>query len=1057
MRSRLHFLAALALAANGCAKGLGESSNSSGAGGGAAAANLKGVVTSASGSSRLRLPAARQRLGATVPVATHAALGLPNCIVRAFPLDGGDEVASAATDADGEYVISGDGVQAGVQYRIVADCGGLGKFATVVSADNVDPAEKDPEPTNPRSTLVAAHVIKAVLKAVETAVAGLPPAAQAAVRQAVKEAMKTVISQIAATIEEAIESGAMADPTGASATDMADGLETADSATEAESNADQYVGTDGATAPPSSVTGAVSGATQAAAAFPGCDASLNDLSPGTASLAKCTAAIAKLMYGLGFPVLVRTSAGGSFAGAACDEAGLGTGFPNARFEADPLGTTGSCLIRSRAGRLDRNQGYEDGGPGEDDGVVFAEGQSSGITLGFLSKLAQSLFERYSYTLRNVDQILFSFDAAAEAGLNLRLIHASRTFEEGVFKETQRYLGATGDWTALTCNSSPCSFGQAFFAESDPSIGFTSALWSSANKNAGAAALGTAIGAGDFVEAGVFPRKYLGPVPTAGEIDAFVNQRTFIDHNPTGPAELFVLYAQAPLWLAPNNTTAALCGDTDPATPCPNTCFDRDPATPCYGADGTTQYPALRVDLAFGAATAEGFRPIATITRAAQGAFFLRPIGGPDGWSGLFEPVSAAQGHVLRDELLRPRTLFLKTAANGCPAGLSCANGSVYNVAMKWICAPESPCGPSVSAIGGATVAVSPAGGFAITVTTQYKNRMQAFFSGALQFEHPLVLTGRGRLEDLPRLIATVNASTGAITAVGVTGTGTNGAPGASQFYVAVRWVNCGAGGCALAGFYPVGPGGVPLQIAGLGSDGTTPDNWAANEICWATGGAFTCASANVVKWSLAYLSGLALDFDPGAAAAQSFAAATSFDQIHNGPVLNANHRCGAEPFFVETGTANGKLDCNAANTAAAAGDVSFSGIHDYERWRHDPANAAHASKPLQRNPNGFVFANPIAVRNLLSTAFPGWFDGAHSIAPGTRFTGLQVFALIYLFFEEKGQDGIHVQGLGPPGVPGGFRDESPIFAGTGQTAAQRQAAFNRYLGNAVATFRQAGP
>jgi hypothetical protein len=1032
--------------------------------------------------------------GRKLPVVSRSVEGTPvsGCTVTARNLQTGAVVATGTSASDGTYVIESDSITAGDSYRVVATCGSgesAVSFATVTSADTQDPDEKEPVSTNARSTLIAAQIVQAVLEALDAAVDAIPGASDAvrnSIKQAVLDAVDTIIAQVSAVIEEAIESGAMEEPSDTTAKNMAAVIQEADEESdptdleEAYTNGDDGVagGTDGYSVP-ESVGNATAGAAKAVSALPFCDSDLNTTAPGTATQDKCTKAIAKLMYSLGFTVAVNTS--GSYSGATCGDAAMDADFPGAEFQdlSTPPGEgegrpqiANGCLVKSKTGKVNRNEGYDDRG-GNDDSTVFVENFASPQITGTISKIAASMLAGGEYTLQNIDQIVFSHDADEEAGMNMRLLFESKSFEEGQFNRAMYYRNQAGTWTLFPeCNASPC------VSDLLGQNGFDSILWSSVNTTgAGGLAseltdLATEIGLGDFVSAGVMTRQYAGPVPTQSQLESFVNERSFVDNNPTGETEFHVLFQKDPRWVNPGDDLPApasgtdprpvACSDGDASTFCPNGCFDNDPSTTCYAVGSTlTPAAAVRVDVTLGAAItlsgeSKGFRPIQSITGAAGGAYFIRPIFGPSGFLSAGQLVSATTGKLLRDDFMRPRTFFVNGEGADCPDGLSCATDAAYNVDLAWEgCNGGGPCSPTMKAIDGATASITITG-IDAEVKKEYRSRWEEIHSGSNHFGHPVVVVGQGDWQDLEILTVGLNPSTGSVTVTG-TASGLSDMP-TGRYAVSPVW-NCNNDGCEAGQFYLVNNEGIPFTSE------LAPDEmkWEPGKVCWpdAGSGEWTCGS-HVVRFGVgvsvnwANLDSGSPDYNEEVGGTQTFDAVAASIRIPSGPAANPSHKCSFDPYFVETGSSpNGSLDCNVDDDGAISGDVSFSNMWEYQRWAQDPANSANAGAELKKNANGYRFANPVAVKNLMNTAFPGWFDGSRTIDSSTRFNALQVLSLIYLFFEGSGDDGLQVEGLAPAGLNGGFRSESPMFMPS-QTAMDGGSDpvknFNKYFGNGITRF-----
>ena len=144
----------------------GDSGGSGGSGGGGSSAvdNISGLVSeSASSSSISGKPIASQKVGT---------MSVSGCTVTAYNIDTNAVVATATTDASGKYTITG--VSAGTTYKVVVECGS-NSFSVVASAENSDPTQKDDNErvaTNPRSTIIAAYIVKSIKEAVDEATDG---------------------------------------------------------------------------------------------------------------------------------------------------------------------------------------------------------------------------------------------------------------------------------------------------------------------------------------------------------------------------------------------------------------------------------------------------------------------------------------------------------------------------------------------------------------------------------------------------------------------------------------------------------------------------------------------------------------------------------------------------------------------------------------------------------------------------------------------------------------------------------------------------------------------
>ncbi len=1050
--------------------------------------NIVGKVTSSGGATMMKAVARKAASGKTVPIfgrklpvvsQSVEGDGVSGCTVTARDLQTGAVIATGTSGSDGTYVIESDSITAGDSYRVVATCGtgpSAVSFAAVTSADTQDPDEKEPVSTNARSTLIAAQIIEAVLEALEAAVQSIPGASDAvkdSIKQAVLEAVDTIIAQVSAVIEEAIESGAMQEPSDTVATEMTAAVDDATTAADADDAAAVYEEDVGSI--PESVGNATAGAAKAASALPACDSSLNaEGETPIATQAGCTQAVAKLLYSLGFSVAVNTGSGGSFDGESCasTNADMLNAFPGAEFQdlSEPPADgenrpqiAGACFVRSKTAKVNRNEGYDDKG-GEEDDTVFVESFSSSEITGLLSKIAQSMLANYQYSLNNIDQILFSHDAGAQAGMNMKLIFQSKEFNQDSagFGQSYKYRNASGSWVDIPCGEGGCALWQMMEA------GFADMTWGSCNAALGSPAklLATNIGSGDFV-GDVMSAQYSGPVPTQSQLESFFNERSFVDNNPTGEKEFHVLFEKDPRWVNPGDvlpapatgtdTRPASCTDAEPesGTPCPNGCFDNDPSTKCYAVGSTlAEVTPVQVNVQLGAAItlsgdSKGFRPMTSITGApGTGAYFIRPIFGPSGFLGAGQLISASTGKLLRDDFMRPRTFLVYDSGVECPSGISCADGNAYNVDLEWSCGGDGPCEPEMKAITGATSTISMSE-INAEVKSEYRSRWEEIHADEDKFGHSAIVVGQGEWKDLSVLTVKVNPATAQITLTGKA----SSLPDVEDDRYAVSPVwNCSNEGCSVGGFYLVNKNGVPFSPPSDSFDGK---KWEPGKVCWVESGNWTCG-AEVIRFGVGddstwvNLNAGSPDYDTETGGAQSFDDVAASIRVPSGPAANPSHKCSFNPYYVETGTANEKLDCNEGDAAATSGDVSFSNMWEFDRWRNDPANAAHASAELKKNANGYRFSNPAAVKNLMNTAFPGWFDGSHTIDSSTRFNALQVFSLIYLFFEGNGSDGLHVEGLAPDGEQGGFMPMSPVMSGGDNVPS-----FNKAFGNGLTTFKQA--
>jgi hypothetical protein len=1038
--------------------------------------NIVGKVTAATSAPMRKISALGAESGKTVPVfgrklpvVSHAVSGDPvgNCTVTARDLETGQSIASGTSGTDGQFVIQSDLITAGKSYRIVAECAGNKKFAAVASADTQSPAAKNPIATNARSTLIAAQIVQAVLQAVESATNGISnDAVRARIKQAVLQAVDTIIAQVAAVIEDAIDSGAMQEPSDAVASNMTGSVDDATTLSEVQNAQTEYENNVGTI--PESVGNATVGAARAVSALPMCDSAI---ATGTDAekQAGCTKAVAKLLYSLGFSVAVNIGSGGSFeSSGSCSSSDteLQNAFPGAEFK--DLGTApgdgedrpqiaGACFVRSKTAKVNRNEGYDDRGEGEDD-TIFVETFSSPPITGLLSRIAQSMLANYQYSLNNIDQIVFEHEPGAQAGMNMKLVFQSKEFDQGSggFGPSYKYRDSSGNWQDIACTQGSCPLWEII------EQGFDDMTWGSCKATGAAKTLATNIGAGDFV-GNVMSPQYSGPVPTQTQMESFFNERTFVDNNPSGEKEFNVVFGKDPRWVNPGDNLPApaagadprpvACKDSDDSTPCPNGCFDNDPSTTCYAVGSSIEEATpVRVNVAISPTKVasgdyKGFTAITTITPDSSGAFFLRPIFGPRGFVGAGQLISASTGRLLRDDFMRPRTFFVYDTGMTCPSGLSCSPGHAYNVDLEWSCGGNGPCETTLQGITGALNSIDITG-LNAEVKTEYRSRWEEIHAGSDHFGHSVVVVGRGDWNDLDVLTMGFNPSS--VPAISSPGKASSLSDiGDGRYAVSPVW-DCDNNGCQVGGFYLVNENGIPYSDPSQ----TNTVKWGQGKVCWAESGSWTCGT-NVIRFGVGVsanwlnLDSGAPDYDSENDGTQNFDSVAGSIRISSGPALNPSHKCSFDPYYIETGTANGQLDCDVDDVAATNGDVSFSNMWEFDRWMQDPAHQSQQVE-LKRNANGYRFSNPAAVKNLMNTAFPGWFDGSHTIDSSTRFNALQVFSLIYLFFEGNGNDGLHVEGLAPEGQHGGFMSLSPVMSGNNKVPS-----FNKAFGNGLITFKQA--
>ncbi len=962
----------------------GDSGGSGGSGGGGSSAvdNISGLVSeSASSSSISGKPIASQKVGT---------MSVSGCTVTAYNIDTNAVVATATTDASGKYTITG--VSAGTTYKVVVECGS-NSFSVVASAENSDPTQKDDNErvaTNPRSTIIAAYIVKSIKEAVDEATDGLPQAAQDAVKDAILAALDNIVQTITETIEEAIESGAMDEPNLGTAKNVADDLKNANDA----GAIDTSLGNAGVSAP-KSVDQAITGARQASALTSACDSTL-----AGASRDKCRRTIARFMYNaLGFAVVIRRDGGGMFAnddcvaGDATNVTGknLGDLFPNGEFQdarnADNSLDAGEhCMISPKLGRPDRNRGYKDGGDGGG-GPVFAEtgdldGADDGDDTGVLTALADALYDGNTYNLKSMDKLVFGYENGA--GMNNRMVKQSRQWRDqggGQFAMENVLEAWDGSqWNALNV-STACGGNRCYGAwDLVDSFNFSSMLWSSRTANT---PLSDAVSAVSHVDFNVFYHNYAGPVPTQSELDRSIDgEKTHRDYNISGEKEIYVLTNKPPAY-ADNGT---------------NACYDNDPSTPCLAQDGTA-ITGTRFNITLGAEDAEGFKPLTALTKDANGNVLLRPMWGPLGFSGVFGLVNLSTGRIMQDELFRERAIKIvfgnsecnNAGGNGFPAaGANCGQGKILNVQLDWSGCngnPGDPC-PGYSALS-TTALTADANDFNLR-----KDYLQAWGQVGGSGNH-YGLLATGTWENSTPIYYTVTPAAGNDT---IAVSAANNTMEAGEYGIAINWDCSATTHCVPAGFVFIDSNGDPHEDADCTANCSQDASWQGS------GNAATIYTDVIVD-------ALTSDGNGG-----TVASTTLRYHVFNGPIRNPNFSCEAEPYFVD-GNGNGRLDCAVVNgfSVATGGDVSFSYIGEYFRQVQD-GNVTAGSQLIPRD-NAFVYGDPLGTKKLLSNAFNGWFDGTRSIDQNTSFNSIQVFALIFLFFEADEEK--HIDELCNGGAIGG--------------------------------------
>jgi len=423
------------------------------------------------------------------------------CTVSIFPLvGGGAALATGTTDSNGDITISSPNFVAGHPYTAVSNCGSDGTFTSLIGADNNDPTSKSPAPMDPNTTLASQQTLVAINSAISSATgsgAGAANSAAVAASILTPSNVNNINAAVSATVQSALDFGAVQPPTGAAGAAMAAGMTSATplTASSAQNSYGKHI--------PPTISGQVSGAASAAAAFPGCDSSLPS---SIANQSACTQAIAKMMFNVvHFPVLVRADGAGAFGTFTCSasDATLKAAFGSSIQAMSGTGTTGDlagidpnlCYVMSTVPGVDRNASYSANGGGGGGGGNPAFGETCPTSIcstvqihtGTLTAISTALLANYNYTLSNLDNFIFNnYDGNSlhssyafsttngGLGFNGRLInqaiayswtdpgsnmgnysYSSSTF--GLLTNSSSLTGSNSiaSFSWPTCNSSPC--------------------------------------------------------------------------------------------------------------------------------------------------------------------------------------------------------------------------------------------------------------------------------------------------------------------------------------------------------------------------------------------------------------------------------------------------------------------------------------------------------------------------------------------------------------------------------------------------------------------------
>lgn len=1089
---KLAALGAFALFAAGCSGGGGLDGATPSTGTTSPTANIFGLVTANS----LGLYSVPGKVTASDfrKPGKFTITGIEGCAVKAYDVMSGSQVgASATTDANGKYTI--DGLDAGEAYKIVADCGNNGKFASVETSDMSAPADKSPVVTDPLSSLVAAKVIQSIYDAVGSALdsmTGVSDSVKATIKRTLLETVvPSLTAQIKSAITEAVKTGAMEVPSASEATSLTTAVaSTSEASKTALETATTSYETDKSIPP--SVTKTFEGAKSDAGAMVACSSTYGGTS------ATCTKALAKLMFnGLGFDIIIKS--GGVFGTFTCEDTDtvLAAEFQNFTTAKSVKGNQlpeDICLISSKIKRLNRNARAED----NDDkgGPLFSEtfnmdGQA-GDELGYISALGNAMFNNYSYRLSDIDKLIFGFDAQTKAGLNSRLMQM-RFGNDGPPKLA--YLSGTtwtpsthaalanGPWPLFQCMEADA---QGVYSAKDENFNF----WvnngdcptDSAGENGNCTMacntfndIITAVSANNFTTAKIFEKSFGGPIPTASKLeDQFDNGRTHMDNNPSGQAYMMVLWDAFPMWEKRTcvNAQSQSCQEGSQGCVCTSTrpCDTNSPdfnPNECKASDGGNgSEHTVRVNLTFGTtitdanAKFKGFKPITAMTKAANGRYYLSPIWDMNGFSGLFNIIDGQTGTYLRDDygnfrsikvIVKPNTVNAtkECSTNHHGAMTDCAQGKIYNAAMQW----ESG---GVSYYIPAPTAITYAGD--LSVNGNVKVQWQQCQQGQPCSPGKVAYGDWSNMTALRFAAPTISNN-----AVSVLSANSAGA------YYLTPHMNCNQNGCTQDAYYLMNESGVPY---GYGQGETLCDGNAQPAGC--VTGLWHCDFSNpqnpscdqrvAHKLTVSALSTL-LGSDDLDGDAQNSTTITWDDnvvnyQIPNAPAANPVFRCSGQPWFID-GNSNGVLDCNEDDTdeTTASGDMSFAYSGDAQRYMREN----NVTEPLIANQNGYAFGDPVGAKTLVTTAFKGWLDGQHSLTSTTNLTALQTLALVFLYMEEGGggSGGRNICTHNSAGTrvcldsanPNAqYKTITPMFEGGGQ--GNPLVDMNKAFGAALTTFKQ---
>lgn len=995
------------------------------------AANIAGIVSESNSSLSVQSTGGGLFSKLMATSNENSAMSVGDCAVQAYDISTGVAVGNpATTDTDGAYTLTG--VTSGSTYKVVAECTGF-TLASVSTADTKDPATKDKEVTSPLSSIIATMIVKEVVSQLENTFGALP---QAFKDQAIKALAPTIMSLMKTLITDSVNSGTMVPPSTSEANTVAANLKVQKTAAQLDTVITNY---DTVKPIPPAVTQGSKAAGAQASAMKDCDSTVTG-----STVATCTKAMIKLMYnGMSFGVGLNLTSGGTNTGAydqaTCDEAGLGTDFPNAEYVSGGDIPPGFCFVKPKFKASDRNNNPN--GDGGDHGPVFIESgliSATNVT-GFLTELGSAFFNKNKYRFSDLDKMVFGYNSD-KAGMNLRLFQERK--EYGEFGETSAfyYLNSAGAWTSMGA-ANPQNL-----TSLDNSAGGWD--WTPTSGSTDASLI-TAIGAGGpaLLTKGVFVKKFGGPIPTMAQLEAMMNtSKTHTDYNPSGGKEFNVLFSEQPKFEVEDSTTHVR---TRP-------CDDNDPTTACTGV--TVQNPVVLVKVNFGTAISSGayknVKPIdsiivpsaadcaTSVTQIAAGTkvacFYLQPIYSQSGFSGVFNFIRTFDGQFLRDENNNNRAIKIASASD-CASGalMGCSANDVFNGVTAW------SNGSMTFTRSFATAITKGSGvGAMLSGVGIFNEFWQPSTSGGWK---PSVIAKRTMNNavalEMTGSVASLTTATPSLS--GMSSRFHDDAVSTTGAYNVVVHRTCDINGCN-------NPNTSNAKVYLVSAVDGTPFSDVANDSTWD-------AANKTSLWTNCGPSGCTQVVTPLFSAANLISAIGATNEglvtnffIPSGPVANPNWRCDQEPFFKD-GNGDGKLNCDTANPHSPAlnNDVSYSDFYAVQRAQQMNQQSGSGSFTYSANDNAYQFSNPAGPKKLLTTAFNGWFDGAHTLSATTDLDALQAFSLIFMFFEESNKE-IHLEGM-DTNNQFGYVQSSPMFGNGGGDDPMK---INTALGKGIQIYKQ---